>query len=73
LMPGETAKGRTWVARQAEGPRFDRYVRIDGPDGAMCAQVRTTWCLIEREGGRPRRVPAEVVARFTDPVPPTAD
>ena len=73
LMPGETARGRTWVAQEAEGPRFDRFVRIDGPDGAMCAQVRTTWCLIEREGGRPRRVPAEMVARFIDPVPPTAD
>jgi len=67
---GETARGRTWVAQEAEGPRFDRFVRIDGPDGAMCAQVRTTWCLIEREGGRPRRVPAEMVGRFIDPVPP---
>jgi acyl-CoA thioester hydrolase len=55
------------VALEADGPRFDRYVRIDGPDGAMCAQVRTTWCLIERESGRPRRVPTEIVARFIDP------
>ena len=40
LVLGETASARTWVAQQAEGPRFDRYVRIDGPDGAMSAQVR---------------------------------
>ena len=72
LLLGETAHARTWVGER-RGPRFDRYVRIDGPDGAMCAQVRTTWCLIEREGGRPRRVPAEIVARFIDPVPSTAD
>lgn len=64
LLPGETALGRTWVSEKAEGPRFDRFVRIDGPDGAMCAQVRTVWCLIERTTGRPRRVPAELVARF---------
>ncbi|MBW0152202.1 MAG: acyl-CoA thioesterase [Phenylobacterium sp.] len=64
LLPGETALGRTWVSDKAEGPRFDRFVRIDGPDGAMCAQVRTVWCLIERATGRPRRVPAELVTRF---------
>ncbi|MDO8900582.1 MAG: thioesterase family protein [Phenylobacterium sp.] len=64
LLPGETALGRTWVSDKAEGPRFDRFVRIDGPDGAMCAQVRTVWCLIERASGRPRRVPPELVARF---------
>jgi len=67
LMPGEIALGRTWVADKADGPRFDRYVRIDGPDGAMCAQVITTWCLIERDGGRPRRVPQALVARFMAP------
>jgi len=64
LLPGETALGRTWVSDKAEGPRFDRFVRIDSPDGAMCAQVRTVWCLIERATGRPRRVPAELIARF---------
>ena len=64
LLPGETASDRTWVATAPEGPRFDRYVRIDGPDGAMCAQAKTTWCLIEQASGRPKRVPAEIVARF---------
>jgi acyl-CoA thioester hydrolase len=64
LAPGETAQGRTWVADHAEGPRFDRYVRIDGPDGAMCAQVRTVWVLIEKATGRPRRVPERLVEMF---------
>lgn len=64
LLLGETAKARTWVATAPEGPRFDRYVRIDGPDGAMCAQAKTTWCLIEQASGRPKRVPPEIVARF---------
>jgi acyl-CoA thioester hydrolase len=56
LLPGETAYGRTWVAETADGPRFDRFVRIDAPDGAMCAQAKTTWVLIEQATGRPRRV-----------------
>ena len=64
LLLGETAHARTWVAHKAEGPRFDRFVRIDGPDGQMCAQARTIWCLIEAATGRPRRVPPEMVARF---------
>ena len=64
LMPGETATARTWVAEAPEGPRFDRFVRIDGPDGAMCAQARTVWCLIEQATGRPKRVTPEIVARF---------
>ena len=57
LKLGETAHGRTWVADAAQGPRFDRYIRIDAADGAMCAQCLTTWVLIEQATGRPRRVP----------------
>lgn len=64
LMPGETATAQTWVAEAPEGPRFDRFVRIDGPDGAMCAQARTVWCMIEQATGRPKRVTPEIVARF---------
>ena len=64
LMPGETAQGRTWVADLADGPRFDRFIRIDGPDGAMCAQVVTTWVLIEQPTGKPRRVPPWMLEMF---------
>ncbi|MDX9998263.1 MAG: acyl-CoA thioesterase [Phenylobacterium sp.] len=64
LLPGETATARTWVADAAEGPRFDRFVRIDGPDGAMCAQARTVWCLVDAQTRRPRRVPDWMVAMF---------
>lgn len=64
LLLGETAYARTWVAEAPEGPRFDRFVRIDGPDGGMCAQARTVWCLIDRTSGRPKRVPADLAARF---------
>ena len=64
LLPHETAHASTWVAKKPEGPRFDRYVRIDGPDGAMCAQAVTSWCLIDAVTGRPRRVPQDIVDRF---------
>ncbi len=65
LLPGETAHGRTWVAEAPTGPRFDRFIRIDGPDGQMCAQVHTTWVLIEQATGRPRRVPEWITEMFT--------
>lgn len=65
LMPGETAQARTWVAETAQGPRYDRFIRIDGPDGQMCAQVHTTWVLIEQSTGRPRRVPEWITGMFT--------
>ena len=64
LKLGETAQGRTWVSATAEGPRFDRFIRLDGPDGRMCAQVQTTWVLIEQATGRPRRVPDWMLALF---------
>lgn len=64
LLPSETAQARTWVADAPQGPRFDRFIRIDGPDGQMCAQVRTTWVLIEQSTGRPRRVPDWITGLF---------
>jgi acyl-CoA thioester hydrolase len=64
LMPGETANARTWVHDTTQGARFDRFVRIDGPDGAMCAQARTVWCLMDRATNRPTRVPRWMVDTF---------
>ena len=64
LKLGETAQGRTWLAAAAQGPRFDRYIRIDHPDGQMCAQIVTTWVFIEQSTRRPKRVPDWVVSTF---------
>jgi acyl-CoA thioester hydrolase len=57
LKPGETAQGRTWVSDGSHGALFDRFVRIDAPDGEMCAQVRTVWGLLDQATGRPKRIP----------------
>jgi acyl-CoA thioester hydrolase len=63
LLPGEVAEARTWVGPH-HGARFVRYVRIDGPDGEVCAQATSDWCLIDSESRRPVRVPAWIVERF---------
>ena len=63
LLPGEIATARTWVGERS-GPRFIRYVRIDGPDGQVCAQAHSDWCLIDAATRRPTRVPDWMVAMF---------
>ena len=63
LLPGEVASARTWVGERS-GPRFIRYVRIDGPDGQVCAQALSDWCLIDAATRRPTRVPDWMVAMF---------
>jgi len=65
LKLGETCHGRTWVADTAQGPRFDRFIRLDHTSGQMCAQIQTTWVLIEKATGRPRRVPEWVMEIFS--------
>ena len=64
LLPGETATARTWVGARS-GPRFIRYVRIDGPDGEVCAQAASDWCLIDSQTRRPTRVPDALVEAFS--------
>lgn len=63
LLPGEAAAARTWVGER-KGPRFVRYVRIDGPDGEVCAQAASQWCLINAQTRRPARVPDWMVEQF---------
>jgi acyl-CoA thioester hydrolase len=63
LLPGETARARTWVGTR-RGPRYDRFVRIDGPDGEMSAQTRSEWVLIDTATRRPARVPAWMEEMF---------
>lgn len=63
LLPGRAALARTWVG-EPKGARFARYVRIDGPEGRMCAQVVTDWCLIDAASGRASRIPDWMAALF---------
>lgn len=64
LKLAEICHGRTWVAETAQGARFERYIRLDHASGQMCAQIQTTWVLIEQATGRPRRVPQWVTGMF---------
>ena len=64
VLPGETVTGRTWVGNAPKGARFDRHVEFTGADGKPRVRAKTTWAILDKATGRPRRVPPEVAAPF---------
>jgi acyl-CoA thioester hydrolase len=60
---GEQLVAETWVDNP-RGARFDRLVRIRGPEGKARAEARTTWVLVDRTSMKPLRIPAAMQARF---------
>ena len=56
-------KARTWVG-DPQGPRFNRYVRIEDGEGRLCAQGLSEWCLVDSSTMRPHRIPPEMVKPF---------
>ena len=57
LGPGDTALGRTWVPDPPKGARFDRHVEFVGADGKPLVRAKTTWAILDKQSGRPLRVP----------------
>ena len=62
----EGVVGRTWVG-DPQGPRFNRYVRIEDAQGRVCAQGVSEWCLVDAATLRPQRIPAGMVEVFETP------
>jgi len=63
---GERIIARTWAGERPNGARFDRHIEFIGEDGKIRVCSRTDWAIIDKESGRPVRVPLEVVAPFID-------
>ena len=61
---GDCITARTWVGDAPTGARFDRFVEFTGADGKVCVRAKTGWAIIDKDSGRPIRVPPEVVAPF---------
>ncbi len=62
--PGATGVvARTWVG-EPQGPRFNRYVRIEDGQGRVCAQGVTEWVLVDAKTLRPQRIPPEMLGVF---------
>ena len=64
IEPGATGVvARTWVG-EPQGPRFNRYVRIEDGQGRVCAQGVTEWVLVDAKTLRPQRIPPEMLGVF---------
>lgn len=61
---GQTVTGRTWISEPPRGARFWRNVRFTGPDGNIKVEAKTNWAIIDRNSGRPVRVPPDLAALF---------
>lgn len=62
LELGDPVTARTWVG-VPQGPRFARYVLIEGPKG-VAAQGLSEWVLVDSKTMRPARIPAELLGPF---------
>jgi acyl-CoA thioester hydrolase len=63
----------TWVG-VAVGLSFERFTEMRRrSDDLVLARARTLWCPVDARTGRPRRVGAEVRARYSVPLQEKAD
>ena len=64
VLEGETVEIRTWLGA-ASGPRFERQIDIRKPRASRpAAAVLTTWCLVDAQTRKPRRVGSEILDPF---------
>lgn len=61
---GESLVGLTWVESMRGATSLRRTLLRRERDGALLGRAATTWVLIELATGKPRRVPAELMARY---------
>lgn len=63
-LPGESLEALTWVATLRGATSLRRTVFRRAVDGKILSRAATTWALLDVATGRPRRVPAEMMARY---------
>jgi len=64
-VSGDEVELLTWVGK-ATRLTFERFTEIKRKtDGQVLAKARTLWCPVDRQTGRPTRVPADVRAKFS--------
>lgn len=63
-LPGEEIVEETWVEELtgARSVRCSRFTRA--ADGALLVSAKTTWAYVDAVTQRPKRIPAELLARF---------
>ncbi|HVZ99257.1 MAG TPA: thioesterase family protein [Caulobacterales bacterium] len=64
LELGDAAEARTWVDDEPRGPFWGRSVEIGKPGAKAAAHIKSTWCLLDAQTRRVKRVPAEISSLF---------
>lgn len=63
-LPGDRIVASTWID-VPDGPRQKRYVCFQrSSDLKALASACTTWCLLDAQSGRPKRVSPEITSVF---------
>jgi acyl-CoA thioester hydrolase len=66
-LPDDELVLRTWVG-EPSGAAWERFTEVlRAGEEKPLVTARTVWVLLDAATGRPRRVDAALVARFTDP------
>ena len=61
---GDTVTARTWLPDPPQGARFVRRVEFVDAAGKVLVAARSVWAMIDKDTGRPTRIPPEVSAPF---------
>jgi acyl-CoA thioester hydrolase len=62
-LAGESLTLYTWVVH-SEGVRSTRHVEICNTKDEIVAAVKTTWCLVDPDTRKPKRIPEEIKKLF---------
>ncbi len=63
---GERILVRTWIERWTAATSIRRTSMVHASDGVEVLHATTTWALVGRHDGRPRRIPAEIRDSFLE-------
>jgi acyl-CoA thioester hydrolase len=73
---GETITLRTWVAEFRQRSSSRRYLVRRTNDRHVLVEAETVWVYVDRQSGRPRKIPDELRAAFEvvslEPIPSNA-
>jgi acyl-CoA thioester hydrolase len=64
---GDRVEVRTWVENVRRAFSLRKYEFVRPADGVVLARGETDWVFIDSTTGRPRSIPAEILATFQAP------
>lgn len=63
---GEMLTLKTETPKAYKGPLWDRLIWVFKSDGRLAVEATTTWCLLDKQSGRPMRITPEIWKVFIE-------